>query len=571
MTIMKPKRILLFLFIISVFISANGNTRSHCEDLLKLAEKESLNENYAIALKALGEVKTIALNNHWNDLLSSALNNEGTIYMDILNYQKAMDCFLESYKIAIKESAQTQEVSILNNIAQIYFIKGDVDKAKKYLDNAYHVAEKLKDSIKTGIIALNIGTVLNEMENFTQAERYLDIAISLSTKTRDSLTLISAQLIKAKSLYYKTEYEKAEQLAKQVLVFGDKEQIAQSMLLLAQIQEQVGNLDNAIQYAQNALNEDVNLTTKIELYQYLSKLYLHGNLLVYALAYQDSLLIAKDSLSKIRDLAQITNNQIEFDLINSEKELINNIAKQKSTRILFISLLVFFCVLVVVTLWMLQIQSIKNKQRKIIIELELEKEKNEKLILQRQIVERETITLLEQERLINQKNEKILLDIQLKKQADSNLSKQEPLHSEIDNSKETTSKALFQSHRNELIKEIIDKLSQTSDNLKKSTLESVIPQLQTLLKESNEWEGFFLYFEKTNPAFLSSLKEKHPDLNAGEIRFLSYLYLNLNNAEIANLLSVTEGHCRKKKLQIATKIGIPATELYHYLTTEIEK
>ncbi len=564
---MNIKSILIVSFIITVFISANGNTRSYCEKLIKTAEKEYVDGNYTASLKMLLEAKEIASDNNWYDLLSFALNNEGTIYMDISNYQKAMDCFLKSYKIAIKESDQEQEVAIFNNIAQIYFVKDDIDKAGKYLRNAYDIARKMKDTAKTGIIAINMGIVLNKAQKYTEAGDYLDIAIALSEKSRDTLTFMTAQLIKAENLFYRNEYEQSEQLAKQLLGTDHKEQKAQILLLLGKIQEQKRNYDKAIQYIQQALIIDIELPTKIEIYQYLSELYLHIDQLALALTYKDSLLLSKDSLSKINDLAQITNNQIEFDLINSEKELAKNRAKQKTTRIFFISLFVFICLFVMIIIRMLQIQSTKNKQRKTIVELEIEKEKNERLLLQQQLQEQENLTLLEQERLTHETNKKTLLEHQLKEHANLTLIKQEQLNNEINiKNRELASKVLLQSYRNSLIKEITDKISVNLCNrMNANSLESVIRQLKVHLKESNEWDSFLLYFEKINPAFLSFLKERHPDLNAGEIRFLSYLYLDLNTTEIANLLSITDGHCRKKKLQIANKLNIPVTEIYRYI------
>lgn len=569
---MNIKLVLIVLFSMSIFISANGNTRSSCEKLLETVEGEVLNENYAAAIKILGEVKILAADNNWDDILSSALNKEGTIYMDISNYQKAIDCFLESYKIAIKESDQKQEVTILNNIAQIYFIKDEIDKAKKYLQDAYTIARQLKDTAKTAIIALNMGIVLNKTHEYAEAGKYLDIAVALSENSNDSLTFMAAQLGKAENLFYKKEYGKSEQLAKQLLNTDHKEQKAQVLLLLGKIQEQEKNYNKAVQYVQQALTIDVNLTTKIEIYQYLSELYLHTNQLNLSLAYKDSLLMSKDSLSKMNDQAQITSNQIEFDLINSEKELARNKAKQKTTRVFFISMFAFIGLFVVIISWMLQIQSAKNKQRKTIIELGIEKEKNEKLLLQQQIKEKENLVLLEHERLMHETNKKTLLEHQLKEQANLTLIKQEQLNNEINiKNRELASKVLLQSHRNALIKEIIDKLSIGSHNrMNANNLESVIQQLKIHLKESNEWDSFLLYFEKINPAFISSLKEKHPDLNAGEIRFLSYLYIDLETVEIANLLSITEGHCRKKKLQIANKLNVPVTELYQYIINEVK-
>ncbi|PKP15743.1 MAG: hypothetical protein CVU07_09125, partial [Bacteroidetes bacterium HGW-Bacteroidetes-23] len=63
------------------------------------------------------------------------------------------------------------------------------------------------------------------------------------------------------------------------------------------------------------------------------------------------------------------------------------------------------------------------------------------------------------------------------------------------------------------------------------------------------------------------LKIKHPDLNANEIRFLSFIYLNLNTKEIASLLNISPESCRKRKERLLKKLNLEAdVSLYAYLS-----
>ncbi len=549
------KKAILLLLMLFPIIGQGNNNRSYCEELLEQSKKERIEGNYIKSIELLSEIKVLSINNDWTDLLTYALNIEGTIYMDLLDYQKAMECFLSGYEIAIKQSYKTQQIMILNNISQIYYINNETDKAKEYLDKAYEISEQLQDSAKLGIVSMNLGVVFNKTGDLNQAEKYLDIAIKLSSKVKDTITWIASKVIKIENLYLKKEYDKAESLALEILEETqsemDDDQNAQCLLLLSQIHDQKKNYPKAISYAREALNNHVKLTLKIEIYEQLSKLYRSNNALILALDYQDSLSIAKDSLMKINDMAQVANNQIRFDLINSEKELAENKAKQKTERTFFIFVVIFMIILSIIAIWIYRIKLEKNKQQKIIaeneqkiIKLKLEKEQNERLLLEQQLKEQETLSLLEQEKLNNEIDTK---------------------------NRQLASKALFQSNRNELIKEIIDTFSNiVSNKVKNDVLESAIQQLRLQLKESAEWDGFLVYFEKINPLFLSSLKEKHPTLNASEIRFLSYIYLNLDTKEIAKLLNITPGHCRKKRLRLANKMHVSIAELYSYLINEID-
>jgi len=52
-----------------------------------------------------------------------------------------------------------------------------------------------------------------------------------------------------------------------------------------------------------------------------------------------------------------------------------------------------------------------------------------------------------------------------------------------------------------------------------------------------------------------------------DIRFLSYLYMNLSIKEISSLLNITPDACRKRKERIAKKMGLQETaELFPYLS-----
>ena len=173
---------------------------------------------------------------------------------------------------------------------------------------------------------------------------------------------------------------------------------------------------------------------------------------------------------------------------------------------------------------------IRHKQRKKITELELEQEKNKRLVAEKQMREQEAIVKLEQERLRNE------LDIKNRK---------------------LTSKALYLSSRNELIEEIVDTLT---GNPQVKTQPELLVQIRALskhLKQNPQLDSFFSHFEEVNPEFSSRLLKRNPNLTQQDVRFLIYLYMNLGNNEIASLLNITPQSCRKRKERIVKKLNIP--------------
>src|SRR5690606_10186073 len=95
---------------------------------------------------------------------------------------------------------------------------------------------------------------------------------------------------------------------------------------------------------------------------------------------------------------------IKFELQNYQNELSESQNKLKSERKLFYFILGGILFLTLITFWAVRNYFVKLKQRKIIAEskqkiaeLELEKQKNDKILLEQQMAQKEAISLLEKE------------------------------------------------------------------------------------------------------------------------------------------------------------------------------
>ncbi len=591
---MKRKLVykIIFLFILfSIYEKSYGNTntKDYCIELRMLAKTERLNKNYIQALEILEEAEKLAEQKNWTDLKIDIYNERGVTYKSLLYYDKAMECYMEAYKIALKESDKKKEAFVINNIAELYFYNMDFPKATEYFEKAYKLAVSLNDSLLIGKMASNLANSLHGMGDIDLADKYVDRSLKILNKEIYPSEFITSQIVKANILYLQKKYTDAEQLG--LDIWNEIEETDHMfktyfILLLSKIYQRKGDIKKAIHYAHQSLDSKPDLKDQIEIYQQLSDLYRMENTCSLALQYKDSLVLAMDSLSKVRNKDFLENSIIHFQLFDFEKKLAENQAKQKAERILFSVIFISVIVILFVIFWIFRLKSIKNKQRKI---FELEIEKSEKRLLKQQLKEKETLALLEQECLNNDKlrleqqlkereatilleqersdNEKLLLEEKIKKQEAVALLEQERLNNEIDTkNRQITARILSQSNKNQLIEEILKTLPESGNKVDADTLSSIRRKLKIELKESSELNSFLVHFEQINPELFSFLKKHHPNLTTNDILLLSYIYLNLNIKEIASLLNITPDYCKKKKQRLARKMGIQAKQLHDYLT-----
>jgi hypothetical protein len=117
---------------------------------------------------------------------------------------------------------------------------------------------------------------------------------------------------------------------------------------------------------------------------------------------------------------------------------------------------------------------------------------------------------------------------------------QEKFKNELEaKNRKLTTKALQLSTKIELIDDLIRTLSRESDDLQNVDINNIIKQFKILQKQTHEEESFLVHFEEVNQGFLSKLKQLHPDLNSNDIRFLSYVFMNLSIKEISTIFNIT--------------------------------
>ena len=543
------KSIVFLLLIIGVHMNLHAITVKDCDEMIIEGVKAMNRKDHVKSLEILTEARSLAEKNNWHKQVFLALNNIGANYYIMLDYGEALNNYLGAYTIALKELDEDSEMTVLNNIALLYMKEKQFDKAEEYLMKAYDIAKKKKVAIRQGIYAVNLGMVYNEKKSYNKALIFLSEAKTLIPKN-DELQ-INVDLALSDNLLYRGEVKDAKKSALNILSsINEKvssENILVLYLLLSRISETEKDIKSALNYAEKALDYADSPETKIQVYEVLADLYTKDDKHQSALIAKDSIIYAINELNNIKNGRQFESNRVKFEIADYRNKLLQNNEKLIIQRRSFLIILAFALIIILLIAWALRNSAIKNKQRKIIhkrseelLALELEKGKTDKLLLEKQLKEKETLALLEQQKLRN----------------------------ELENrNRKLAAKALHIANRNELIENVINSISKEPEIATNQKWTSNIRELKSHLNNDNEWESFLTHFEEVNQNFLQTLRERHPDLNSNDIRFISYVYINLSTKEIALMLNITPEACRKRRERISKKLGLSEnSDLYEYIS-----
>jgi tetratricopeptide (TPR) repeat protein len=520
-----------------------ASSQPYCDSIIMKGVKSMLDKKYAVALTLLTEAQHLSIENHWAKQEFLATNNIGLTYYFMLDYGEALRNFLIAYNIAMQEKDATLEMTVLNNIAILYSKEKNYDKATEYFLKAYKIAKEKNDRTRIGNYASNLGIVHNEMHQLEKARTYLNEAF---TYLRNDLRrLLGAQLSFAQNQFHEGDIIAADRLATKLLIMARdsayRDEEISLYTLLSSIKLKENDLGQALSYGNEVLGRLPNLEEKIEIYQTLSDIHFKNHSYGLALAAKDSVIRFRDSINTVKNGQQFENSKLKFELLNSKHDLSLNEAQLSSQRRLLYLVVAFIAVVIAFFVWLMRVRGMVAERSRKIITLEFENEKSQNLLLEKQFKEQETAALLEQERLKNE--------------------------IEIRNRK-LSAKALYLSGRNELIDDIITSLSKIPDIPRDSILIKHISQLRNHLRTDNEWDDFSTHFQEVNQGFLNALRQNHPDLTSNDVRFLSYIYMNLNAKEIAALLNITPEGCRKRKERITKKMQLADNvSLFEYLTS----
>lgn len=539
----KKKSLLLWLCLL-LSLSCMANTKAVCNSLISEGVKAFNKRDFLKSLELFTEARSIADKNKWDRLLYDTTFHIGNTYYSMLDYGEALNYFLESYTIALKKLDAKDEIAALNNIANLYTKEKMYNKALEYYSKAYELAKEKNIDERKGLPVMNIGYIYNRIGEPKKARPY--IIESMPFLNEGYLLSAKVLLVENDLLLGNSEVarNKAFSLLKDSSVLKTENLDIFLWLIIAKTYLKDNNYRLASEYALKTLHKTPDLDMKRDTYQLLSNIYSSSGDLNKVVEYKDSVISSEKKLNDIKNGRLFENNRVKFEIEGYKNQLNSKEEKIEGERRIFftvIGLILAFVVIIVLILRQKKIIAERNQQSS---ELNLVKEKNNNLLLEKQI----TDAMLEQERL---------------------LVEEERLKNEVDSrNKKIFARALYLSDRNQLIEEIVTYLSKKPKFSKDQTLANYVRSLKEDLRTNNEWDSFIQHFEEVNHGLLSRLKTIHPTLTANDIRFISYMYMNLSAKEIASILNITIQACKKRKERLSTKMELPKdVDLFDYIST----
>lgn len=509
-------------------------TSDKARQLVRQAANAAVHKDYrqssALLFKARSEAEAAAD----YDQLFWVYTNLGINQAELLNYADALQHFTKAYQIATKHLDERRVLSIRNNIAGLYMMNHEQNKALAEYTKIYADIKGSSDSVFTGGCALNIATLLIDKHQYAQARPYMEQAeLLLGRYAENRAALVT---LRTDYLLGTGNTEGAYRLVADAQTkYPALQHNADILYLRARTALMRALADEAVAQGRLALAQPgIDLSMKRAIFELLSQAYSMQQCYEQALACKDSVVAVSDALSNLTGQKLYEARQIQFDIWQKQQEIDN----YKKRHALEMALLVVVLIASGALVWALVVKTKNARQQRKLAHMELEHEQ----------VQREAL----QQKLANEQAE------------------QEQSRRTIEQrSRELMSKAMQAANRNDSLRELLHTLETDSglDLDKRPELKRTLAALRHQLDSTVEWKDFTTYFEQTNGQFLQQLKHLHPTLTANELRYLSLVYINLSSKEIALLLNITPEYCKKKKQQVARKMGLtdPRT-LYAYLT-----
>ena len=539
------KRNLLIIVVILLFKGLYGHSQVNTIELTAIdssVQKGTLeirNEpNKAISIfnELLNESKQSS------DSLTSAkaLNGLGLAYGAKSDYAKSLEFHYDALNYLITSNSTITLSYVNNNIGILYLRFNLYDDALDYLLEAERYINLNQDEDIYNfynLLLLNISILKGRQDKneeslryIIEAERNLQNTTGLSQKARASRLAITANE-KARAYFKLGRIDSALILVeKNIQTVADANSpfaLGKGLFYLGEIYKAKGEYAKALFYATKAdivANSIEDLATKREIYFLVSSLYEETNNTKKALLYlkkgtkiDDEIYDVKNTwaLYKLKRDIRTKEEAQQAALLEKEKKF------NKKLRTLYLLLAIFSIVFA-----FFYFKYLRGRYQK----------KREQFEQLQQITELEL-----------QKTKEVL---------------------EI-NKRELTSAALQIIENGETVqhfKKELDNFKQNIDKVHHKKLERL--SISITNNSRKNWEEFRSRFEQVNTDFFKNLKIEHTSLSSSELKLCSFLKLNFNSKDIANLMGISPDSVKVSRYRLRKKLELERSD---NLTNYIDK
>lgn len=271
-------------------------------------------DNYEQALNYFYKALQLSPSLSDSSLMVTIYNNIGDLNQRTGNYKAAIGFLLKALRM---DNNQDQSVSILNNIGTVYLSLEEYEKGEEYLRKAYSICLAQKDSVALSTILNNLSIVFITRKESDSAIKYLSLSNTIAINTKNLLAYCLVCNAYG-DLFFSiddaeraiTYYEKARKAATEI---NDPYREAYAVMGLARIMLRKEKPEKALLYAFAAQAVANRLKNEVLLYEcnrLFSEIYEQNGNFALSLAYFKEYILLKDQHVNQSSLRQVYNQEI---------------------------------------------------------------------------------------------------------------------------------------------------------------------------------------------------------------------------------------------------------------------
>ena len=529
--------IVIFFFTLFVYQTAFALNNSSSISFLKrgLLEKEKsgkviqYDDYLSISEKYLSQGKLdssllyddsahIALKKDNDTLIITYLEmNRGKIYLDMGNFDKALECFYKVLANAEKEKDTVNMIRVFINIGTAYKRLERYDEALENYIKSYKLS-KASNNLEGIAYSYSIGLIYRKKGDNSTALQYYYSALSACKELNMVNDIINIYNNISNIYMLEHKYDEAAKILRKNILLSDslgyKRQIGIAYANLGKTKELAKQYDSALYYLEKALtifstNKYYNLES-ISL-KMLSNVYTKMNNYEKAFITFNKHIRLSDSLSNERSRKQIAELKVKYETEKKEKEnniLFNKVEteKHKSKYLIIVSVVLFLLgILSLILFYFIRKHAITDKK----------------------LAESEAANLE--------------IELESKK-------------------KDLALSALMMSKNLEFSNKLIDELENLSGYVTEEGYTAFSRVIKQLKSQGNDaaWSEFETRFLNIHTDFYSRLLEDFPNLTHNELKICAFLRLGMNTKDICsitfqNIRAVETTRFRlRKKINLST-------------------
>lgn len=470
---------------------------------------------------------------------ASCLQQIGQIFYNYGNYSQAVDHLLKAEKIFRNEKDKEKLAKNLNLLGRVYYSNKQAELAGKLFTEALDINIGLNNLNGIALTYGNIGHLYEKKLLYDSAFIYQEKALTIYRRAGDEMGM--AKIFENIGSIYEDwqKYDSARYCFERALEINRhfNNEIAQIEILnnVGDVNRKTGKYTEGLIFTRQALE----LARKTQSqYQLASAFRDMARGFELMKMYDSAYYYNEQSRGLVEDIYSTSNNRqialletiYEVDIKDSQ---IAKLALDKK-----INLITTIAAILVIALLVIIGAMVISRQR-----LKISKEK---------AINAQNKDLYEKSRE--------LMQVELRnKQLE-----EEKLKSTLEmRSKELSAHTLHLIQKNQLLEELKSKLTEIVSDEKRDQrkqLKQLAQKINQNFSHDSYWDDFRVIFDQVHQTFFTNLKKYSDNLTPGELRMIALLKMNLNSADMAILLGISQDSLRVARYRLRKKLNIPEGE-----------